>query len=275
MQPNSSASVAERGQRPEVAVHAEDAVGDEQLLLSGGQVLDDLARGVDVFVRKDLDGGSAQPAAVDDARVIQFIRDDDVVFCEDGRDGAGVGGEPALKHDDRFGLLEHGQPTFEFHVNRHRAGDRAHGAGAHTEFFGRLDHRGDELGMRRETEIVVRRQVDDLFAVEPARGLLFTFEHTQRPVEALLTKVVEFGCEKCEGILTHAEIIEVSATPWCYLSANKRSEPLATSSLAPAPRSQFEIPSPLPSKYADSCTTTCVAPDAISVCHAASRSPGS
>ena len=33
MQPNSSASVAQLGQRAEVAVHAEDAVGDEQLAL--------------------------------------------------------------------------------------------------------------------------------------------------------------------------------------------------------------------------------------------------
>ena len=51
---------AELGQRAEVAVHAEDAVGDEQLALTGRQARDDLARRVDVLVRKDLDRRAAQ-----------------------------------------------------------------------------------------------------------------------------------------------------------------------------------------------------------------------
>ena len=55
--------VAQRRQRPDIAVHAEDAVGDEQLALRRRQVLDDLARRVHVLVRKDLDGGAAQAAA--------------------------------------------------------------------------------------------------------------------------------------------------------------------------------------------------------------------
>ena len=62
------------------------------------------ARRVDVLVRKDLDRRPAQTAAVDDARVIQLVGHDDVVFREDRRDRAGVGGEAALKDDDRFGL---------------------------------------------------------------------------------------------------------------------------------------------------------------------------
>ena len=38
------------------------------------------AGGGDVLVRKHLDRGPAEPAAVDDARVIQLVGDDDVVF---------------------------------------------------------------------------------------------------------------------------------------------------------------------------------------------------
>ena len=44
---------AELGQRAEVALHAEDAVGDEQLALPGRQA-DDLARRVDVLEEKTL-----------------------------------------------------------------------------------------------------------------------------------------------------------------------------------------------------------------------------
>ena len=42
-------------ERAEVAVHAEDAVGDEQLALAGGQRPQDRARRVDVLVREHLD----------------------------------------------------------------------------------------------------------------------------------------------------------------------------------------------------------------------------
>ena len=69
------------GSGAEVAVHAEDAVGDEQLALRGRQLLQDRARRVDVLVRKHLDRGAAQAAAVDDARVVQLVGDDDVVLA--------------------------------------------------------------------------------------------------------------------------------------------------------------------------------------------------
>jgi hypothetical protein len=80
--------LAQAGQRPEVAVHAEHAVGDEELALSGRQVLDDLPRRVDVLVREHLDRRAAETAAVDDARVIELVGDDDVLFAENRRDRA-------------------------------------------------------------------------------------------------------------------------------------------------------------------------------------------
>ena len=75
--------IAERRQRAEVAVHAEDAVGDEQRPLVARQRLDDRARGGGVAVREHLDRGAAQARAVDDAGVIQLVGDDDVVAAED------------------------------------------------------------------------------------------------------------------------------------------------------------------------------------------------
>ena len=74
---------------------------------------------------KTLIVGAAQPRAVDDARVIQLVRDDHVLFRQDRRDRAGVRREAALKDDDGFRLLERGEPALELHVDRHRAGDRA------------------------------------------------------------------------------------------------------------------------------------------------------
>ena len=64
---------AELRQGAEVAVHAEDAVGNQQLALTGWKILQHLAGGVDVLVRKHLDRRAAQSRAVDDAGVIELV----------------------------------------------------------------------------------------------------------------------------------------------------------------------------------------------------------
>jgi hypothetical protein len=79
-----------------------------------GRLAQDAARPVDVLVSEHLDRGAAQPAAVDDARVVQLVADDDVFLREQGRHGAGVSGEAALEHDCRFGALELGEPPLQF-----------------------------------------------------------------------------------------------------------------------------------------------------------------
>ena len=160
MQPVLFRKVAQRRQRAEIAIHAEHAIGDEQPALAGGQLADDAPRGVDILVREHLDGGAAQAAAVDDARVVQLVRDDDVVFCQDRRDRSGIGREAALKHDDRLDLLELGEPALELHVDRHRARDRPDRPGSDAERLSRLERRFPQPGMGREAEIIVRRQVD-------------------------------------------------------------------------------------------------------------------
>ena len=210
--PNSSASAHEVGQRTEVAVHREHAVGDQDLALRGRQLLEDLARGVDVLVRKHLDRRAAQPAAVDDARVIQLIGDDDVVLGEDGRDGAGVGGEAALKHHDGLDVLELGEAALELHVHLHRAGDRAHRARADAVLADGVERGLAQLRVRGEAEIVVRRQVDHRLVVERRvrRGL--AFEDAQLAVEALLLQVVEFDGKKRKRIWSHGKQCRVKSS---------------------------------------------------------------
>ena len=124
---------AQVGNGAEIAVHAEDAIRDQQRALAGRQALQDGSRRPDVLVREHLDGGAAETAAVDDARVIELVGDDDIVLREDRLNRSGVGGEAALKHDGRLGLLERGQPALELHMDRHGAGDRADRAGANAE----------------------------------------------------------------------------------------------------------------------------------------------
>jgi hypothetical protein len=190
--------------RPEIPVHAEDAVGDQQLLLSGGQILHDLPRRIDVAVRKNLDGRAAQARAVDDARVIQLVRDDHVVSSKNRRYGACVGGESALEYHHGFRLFERGQTLFQLHVDGHGAGDGSNRPGARTEPLDGLDGFLPKPGMGRQAEIIVRRKVDYCAAVEARFRLLALFENAELAIELLLFQGGELVAQKCQRIRAHA-----------------------------------------------------------------------
>ncbi len=159
MAPYFSARCGELVDGADVAVHGEDAVGDEELV--AGLVLDFLEElfGVgDVFVAEDFDLGAGEACAVDDAGVVEFVGEDEVFFAEDAGDGAGVGGEAGLEDDAGFDTFEGGDLFFELHVDAHGAGDGADGAGAYAVFLCGGDGGFFELGVVAEAEVVVARR---------------------------------------------------------------------------------------------------------------------
>ena len=79
--------VADAGQRRDVAVHGEDAVGDDQDVrygavraARGARVAQDLLEAVDVAVREDGARRLGQAHAVDDRGVVQLVADDQVAL---------------------------------------------------------------------------------------------------------------------------------------------------------------------------------------------------
>ena len=105
--------VGQGGDGADVSVHGEDAVGDEEFV--AGLVLDLLEElfGVGyVFVTEDFDFGAGEAGSVDDAGVIEFVGEDEVVFAEDAGDGSGVGGEAGLEDDAGFYTFEGGDFFF-------------------------------------------------------------------------------------------------------------------------------------------------------------------
>ncbi len=121
--------VAELVDGADVAVHRKDAVGDEEF--AAWLVLDlfqELFGVGDIFVAEDLDFGAGEASAVDDARVVQFVGENEVLFAEDARNGSGVGGESGLEDDAGFDTFEGCNFFFELHVNAHGACDSADGS---------------------------------------------------------------------------------------------------------------------------------------------------
>ncbi len=198
MAPWRSASFNETGQRADVAIHGEDAVGDQQLAAGDAvEFGEDLFGGGEVFVREDVDLGAREAAAIDDAGVIQFVGDDVIFGSENRRDGSGIGGESGLKHDAGFDVLERGDAFLELHVQRHGAGNGAHRARARAVLPDGLDGGFAEFGMRGEAEVVVGSEVDDLLAVEARLVGAFRFEDAEALVDAfgfpLVKLVVQVG----------------------------------------------------------------------------------
>ena len=175
----------------DVAVHREDAVGDDEL--AARLVCDflELLFGVGrVFVAEDFDLGAGEARAVDDARVVELVGDDEVFFAEDRGDGAGVGGESALEDDAGFDIFEARDLFFEFHVDLHGAGDGSYRSRADAVGFGRFDRGFAQRGVVAEAEVVVGGEVDDLLAVVGADGALLVFKLAQLEVGAALLEVV-------------------------------------------------------------------------------------
>jgi hypothetical protein len=129
MAPYFSATSHRAGQRADIAIHGENAVGDQQLLarlvFDAGQLLFGVG---DVFMAEDQDLGFREPRAVDDGGVVQRVGDDEIVLAQDRRNRAGIRGEARLKDHAGLDILEAGDFFFEFHVDFHRAGDGAHRA---------------------------------------------------------------------------------------------------------------------------------------------------
>jgi len=150
----------------DVAFHREDPVGDEEL--AAGDAIEGGEFGFgdgDIGMGEDVDFGAGEPAAVDDAGVIELIGDDVVLLAEYGRDGAGIGGEAALEDDAGFDVLEGGDAAFEFHMHVERAADGTDRAGTRAVLANGVDGGLAELRVIGKPEIVIGRQVNDVLAV--------------------------------------------------------------------------------------------------------------
>ena len=149
---------------------------------------------------EDEDFRARQAAAIDDAGVVQFVRDDEIFLAENSRDRARVRREARLKDHAGFHVLEVRDLLLQFHVNLHRARDGADRTRPHAVLARRRECRLAQLGVSGQAEVVVGGEVDDLFAVEGALRGLLVLEHAQVEMSALGLKFVQLVGEIRERI---------------------------------------------------------------------------
>ena len=90
--------IAQRRQIGDIAFHRKHTVGDQQLFPRPilGFFQHALAIG-DVLVFENLNRRAGQPASIDNRRVIQLIRDDQIFFAQNGRDRSRIRRESRLE----------------------------------------------------------------------------------------------------------------------------------------------------------------------------------
>ena len=192
MAPYFSARSHSAGQRADVAIHGKDAVGDQQLLarlfLDAGQLFFGVRN---VFVPEDQNLRLRKPRAVDDRGMVQRVGNDEIFFAQHRRDRSRIGRKAGLEDHAGFHILEARDLFFQLHVDLHGAGDGAHRARSDSVLARRFKRRFAQLGMRGQSEIIVRGEIDDFLAVERADRRLLVVEHAQLEVRAFGLEFVE------------------------------------------------------------------------------------
>ena len=147
----------------EVALHREDPVRDDQLASSARGAGETFSEPAQVRVRIDhLLRGTREPYGVDDARVVELVREDDGCRVGQRRNHRLVRVPARDVGQRRLGSREVCHLALELEMGLERSADEAHRGGARAVALEPLDPRPHDLGMVGEPEVVVRREHDHL-----------------------------------------------------------------------------------------------------------------
>ena len=155
--------VADLGQRGDVSVHREDAVGGDESASGPGvarrlQLCFEILH-VGVLVAVAL--GLAETHAVDDGSVVQSVGDDGVLLAQERLEDASVGVEAGGVQDGVVGAEEARDLGFELLVDPLRAADEAHRREAVPPLVETGVGRRQDFRMARQPEVIVGAEVQD------------------------------------------------------------------------------------------------------------------
>ena len=175
--------------------------------------------------------------------------------------------KPLWKTTTDSTCLNCGEPALELHVHFHGSRDGADRARADAELLDRFERRLLQLRMRRQAEIVVRRQVDDRLVIEGACAIRACLRGRAACDTDLAASATRVRCRETRGDrfayqLSQMRIV-VSVRRMRFDARVRRRAPSASSQPYQHRRC---------SRTRFGCTTTCVEPESFNDCHAASGS---
>ena len=178
--------VADLRQGRHVAVHREHAIGHHHPETRTCALLEPALEVLHVAVRVAKTLRLAEADAVDDAGVVEGVRDHGVAFVEQRFEDAAVRVEAGRVKDRVLGPEELGKRLLQLLVHLLRATDEAHRRHAVAPAVERLLGRCHDLGMIREAQVVVGAQIEHLPVHDGDRRALRRADHALRLLEPRL-----------------------------------------------------------------------------------------
>ena len=205
-------------QRRDVPVHAEDRFGDDELPRVGGRIFQQALQVLHVAVAVHRHRRPREPAAVDDAGMVQLVAEDQVVFLHQRGDDSHVGLVSAVEHQRRFGSLETRDAPLQLLVRGHVARDQPGRSRAAAVAVQRLPGGFLQRGMVGEPQVVVGGEVQHLPPVEADGGVLLAVDDLQLPVEVPALELLqpafdEIGHGYCSEVRVRVDIPRPNPEP--------------------------------------------------------------
>ena len=122
----------------------------------------------------DMDVGPGEPASVDQARVVEGVAEDDILWASESLYRSEVGRIPGGEERGRRLSDELPVSLFGASVRVHGARDQSRGGGAYALVVGRRVGGSDEVGMIGKTQVVVGAEAEDGAPVDLDLGALGT-----------------------------------------------------------------------------------------------------
>ncbi len=180
-------------ERRDVAVHRKHAVGDEHRAAIIADILLDDALGIrHIAMFIDDNFRRRQTTPVDDARVIQAVGKNHILFADHRRNRGLICAKTGLHVQRIFHSFERRHSFFKFAMQFQCPGDTPHRGGTDTPFCDGALRGSFQAIIIRKSQIIVRAKVEHRFAIDDHPRAARRANGADCVEETLLLEVIQF-----------------------------------------------------------------------------------
>ena len=171
----------------QIAIHREHPIGGDHDMAGtiGARLFKPGFQVVHIAVEVAVAFGLAQAHAVDNGRMIQTVRDNGVLWPQEGLEQPTIGVKTGRKQDGVIFVQKLGQTLLQLSVNILGAADKADRGHAEALVIHDASRGCDQIGVIRQAKVVIGTKVDDLFVAHGDLAPLWGGDHSFPLIEPI------------------------------------------------------------------------------------------